>query len=430
MSFTESEDDSTGTVSIPLYPKSTLAYGETYRIVSLSTAKCIDATLTFAIPDEPTRLEKVSPVLSDDENSLDLSFEGRAFDSGVCTLTLEQAASNADLVVTHSRRRWNALLLNLNGRLGITKDNNAIIINPKAKQFTVPLSHLFKSISLQFTNSPCTSCKLILTAEHVNIGHNYDLNLATGETSNEEASQQIHHEAKATHNHVWTSGVIRLDNGATTIDWTQVPLPTVIEIKENFLRSDSTDEMKQQAAELCHTLRQLQSTSEGAQSIFISFPPFVEKNIMDGDVTREWLKRLGELKKGLRRTDGASLSLPPHHPRSMHCSVSIFLPLSELPSASSTPRMLKVGGCFCKNARKACGDGGREGSVESDCPTEKLVAFGLSFFFRSSRHRRNVPEFPLSSPFPLSLLPQVSCLFCRSIHAFVYIGTRKRDELI
>ncbi|KAK2940928.1 hypothetical protein BLNAU_24167 [Blattamonas nauphoetae] len=103
MSFTESEDDSTGTVSIPLYPKSTLAYGETYRIVSLSTAKCIDATLTFAIPDEPTRLEKVSPVLSDDENSLDLSFEGRAFDSGVCTLTLEQAASNADLVVTLTR---------------------------------------------------------------------------------------------------------------------------------------------------------------------------------------------------------------------------------------------------------------------------------------------------------------------------------------
>ncbi|KAK2940927.1 hypothetical protein BLNAU_18837 [Blattamonas nauphoetae] len=84
----------------------------------------------------------------------------------------------------------------------------------------------------------------------------------------------------------WTSGVIRLDNGATTIDWTKYLSPTVIEIKENFLRSDSTDEMKQQAAELCHTLRQLQSTSEGAQSIFISFPPFVEKNIMDGDVTR------------------------------------------------------------------------------------------------------------------------------------------------
>ncbi|KAK2945242.1 putative camsap CH domain protein [Blattamonas nauphoetae] len=55
--------------------------------------------------------------------------------------------------------------------------------------------------------------------------------------------------------------------------------PTMTEIKEVFLRSDSTDEMKQQAAELCNTLRQLQSTSEDAQAIFISFPPFVQKSI-------------------------------------------------------------------------------------------------------------------------------------------------------
>ncbi|KAK2950309.1 hypothetical protein BLNAU_14720 [Blattamonas nauphoetae] len=197
VSFARSGDDSTGTVSIPLYPTATLAYGETYRIVSLSSADCIDTPLSFKVPDEPTRLEKVTPFLSDDENSLDLSFEGRVFDSGVYELTLQQAASNADLVVTLTRDEGGTLSCSISTEESvtphvvfgavytiaqITRDNNAIIINPKAKQFTVPLSPFFKSVSFEFTNSPCTSCKLVLTAEHVNIGGSYNLKLATGET--------------------------------------------------------------------------------------------------------------------------------------------------------------------------------------------------------------------------------------------------------
>ncbi|KAK2942422.1 hypothetical protein BLNAU_22655 [Blattamonas nauphoetae] len=64
----------------------------------------------------------------------------------------------------------------------ITKDTAPIIINPQAKQFTVPFSPILKSISFEFTNSPCTSFKLVLTAEHVNIDHTYTLRLASGET--------------------------------------------------------------------------------------------------------------------------------------------------------------------------------------------------------------------------------------------------------
>ncbi|KAK2947860.1 hypothetical protein BLNAU_17185 [Blattamonas nauphoetae] len=63
----------------------------------------------------------------------------------------------------------------------ITKESAPIIINPKAKQITVPFSPLPKSISFVFTNSPCTSFKLVLTAEHVNIDRTYTLRLASAE---------------------------------------------------------------------------------------------------------------------------------------------------------------------------------------------------------------------------------------------------------
>ncbi|KAK2959572.1 putative large repetitive protein [Blattamonas nauphoetae] len=197
VSFTESGDDSTGTVSISLYPTPTLAYRETYRIVSLSSADYIDATLTFKMPDEPSRLEKVTPVLSEDAKQVTLTFEGRVFASGVYELTLQPAASNTAFIVTLDHDGDGTLSCSISTDdlvtphviLGqvytieqITKNSNPIVINPKAKQFTAPIAALLKSISFEFTNSPCTSYKLVLTAENVTVNQNYILTLTTGET--------------------------------------------------------------------------------------------------------------------------------------------------------------------------------------------------------------------------------------------------------
>ncbi|KAK2946084.1 hypothetical protein BLNAU_18992 [Blattamonas nauphoetae] len=196
-SVTTSGDDSTVTALISLYPTSTLAFGQEYRVVSLSSAKYIDSTLLFTTPTEPTRLEGVTPVLSDDEKSLTLTFKGRVFDSGVYELTLQPDASNTDIVVDLTRHENGTLSCSISTNVSetshvvfgavytiaqITKDNTPIIINPQAKQFTVPASPLLKSISFTFTNSPCTSFKLVLSAENVNTSDNYILKLASGKT--------------------------------------------------------------------------------------------------------------------------------------------------------------------------------------------------------------------------------------------------------
>ncbi|KAK2959684.1 hypothetical protein BLNAU_5461 [Blattamonas nauphoetae] len=197
VSITQSGDDSTGTVSISLYPTLTLAYGETYRIVSLSSADYIDTPLTFKIPDEPSRLEKVTPVLSEDAKQVTLTFEGRVFASGVYELTLQPAASNTDFVVpldydgdgilscsisTDDLVTPHVILGQVYTIAQITKNSNPIVINPKAKRFTAPVAALFKSISFEFTNSPCTSYKLVLKTENMTVNQNYILTLTSGET--------------------------------------------------------------------------------------------------------------------------------------------------------------------------------------------------------------------------------------------------------
>ncbi|KAK2955492.1 hypothetical protein BLNAU_9539 [Blattamonas nauphoetae] len=60
--FTRSGDNSTGTVLISLYPTPTLAFDQTYRIVSLSSAKYIDTLLTFTTPSRPGRIISVDPL--------------------------------------------------------------------------------------------------------------------------------------------------------------------------------------------------------------------------------------------------------------------------------------------------------------------------------------------------------------------------------
>ncbi|KAK2949333.1 hypothetical protein BLNAU_15713 [Blattamonas nauphoetae] len=191
-----------GTMMINLYPTAQLIYGHTYSIKSFTkpesvSSKVINHITTLTAPTEPSRLEGVTPVLSDDEKNVILKFDGRAFDAGVYELSLQPGASNAEIVVPLDRNEDGTLSCSIStdstltphvvfGAVytisQITKDSAPIIINPKAKQFTVPFSPILKSISFEFTNSPCTSFKLVLTAEHVNIGRTYTLKLDTGET--------------------------------------------------------------------------------------------------------------------------------------------------------------------------------------------------------------------------------------------------------
>ncbi|KAK2947888.1 hypothetical protein BLNAU_17213 [Blattamonas nauphoetae] len=156
-----------GTMLINLYPTAQLIYGHTYSIKSFTipeyvSEKVINHITTLTAPTEPSRLEGVTPVLSDDEQNVILMFEGRAFGFSVYELTLQQATSNSEIVISLVRNEDGTLSCSIStdnsspkrvvfGEVytisQITKDSAPIIINPEAKQFTVPFSPLLKSIS-------------------------------------------------------------------------------------------------------------------------------------------------------------------------------------------------------------------------------------------------------------------------------------------
>ncbi|KAK2955491.1 hypothetical protein BLNAU_9538 [Blattamonas nauphoetae] len=153
VSFTRSGDDTTGTVLIPLNPTPALAFDQTYRIVSLSSAKYIDTLLAFTMPSEPTRLEKVTGILSDDAKQVTLQFEGRVLDSGEYEVTLQTAGSSTEMVVHLIRQGDGTLSCSISTEetntphvifgqtytiTQMTKDSTPIIINPSAMKITVP----------------------------------------------------------------------------------------------------------------------------------------------------------------------------------------------------------------------------------------------------------------------------------------------------
>ncbi|KAK2958231.1 hypothetical protein BLNAU_6718 [Blattamonas nauphoetae] len=197
------ESKTTGSMTVDLYPAPQLIYGHTYTLTSFTKPETMKETVInhlsaeIPIPSEPCRLEGVTPILSDDAKQVTLTFVGRVFASGMFSLTLQPTSSSTEIVIPLIRSEDGTLSCSISAEesstphvvLGqaytiaqITKDSSPIIINPKAKQFTAPVAALFKSISFEFTNSPCTSYKLVLTGENVSIHQNYVLTLASGET--------------------------------------------------------------------------------------------------------------------------------------------------------------------------------------------------------------------------------------------------------
>ncbi|KAK2962033.1 hypothetical protein BLNAU_3089 [Blattamonas nauphoetae] len=198
ISFTDGTD---GLIEVELYPNPQLVYGHSYN-TSKMTRSGIDETMfittqfAFQMPTEPSRLEKVTPVLNNETTRVILTFEGRLFDSGEYSLKIQPTASNTDITVPLTCNEDGTLSCSITTEgtdtphvlfgevytiAQITKDSAPIVINPQAKQFTVPIATL-KSISFAFTNSPCTSFKLVLTTENVPINQHYTLMLKSGKS--------------------------------------------------------------------------------------------------------------------------------------------------------------------------------------------------------------------------------------------------------
>ncbi|KAK2943088.1 hypothetical protein BLNAU_21997 [Blattamonas nauphoetae] len=147
-----------GLLRVEFYPTPQLVYGHTYVTWAMNRTG-IDETMfvtrynTIQMPTEPTRLEKVTGILSDDAKQVTLQFEGRMLDSGEYEVTLHTAVSSTEMVVHLIRQGDGTLSCSISteeadtphvvfGQTStitqMTKDSTPIIINPSAMKVTVP----------------------------------------------------------------------------------------------------------------------------------------------------------------------------------------------------------------------------------------------------------------------------------------------------
>ncbi|KAK2944715.1 hypothetical protein BLNAU_20351 [Blattamonas nauphoetae] len=196
------KSETEGSMEIELYPSAELVYGHLYVFKSLTNPSSVSETIvshlsTITMPTEPSRLEIVEFALTDDEKSLDINLIGKVFDSGTFSLTLQQTSSNGLVNIPVTLNPDNTLSCSIStvqtdtthlvfGQtyeiVEIKKNGAAIIINPKAKEFTVPKVSQLENVTFEITNMPVTSFKLILEGEGFDVNTNYVLTLTSGHT--------------------------------------------------------------------------------------------------------------------------------------------------------------------------------------------------------------------------------------------------------